>query len=973
MTADEPLGSSANILPAEGRAPVLFGRDDIVRGIVEIADPVLLLTGDSGIGKSEVLLAAREMTNTPAAPSPITVGSASGSLQRSLLVGLGEATAQIVQQRGLAAEIGARLTEAAKRLARDSGREAVKVLAQAVLLKIKETAGPEAVELLGRYVQELGEVDHEALLSRINAEADPSVADTIIELSAEVTALAGSDCPIVITLDGAEALVDEDLRVLQDLVPRLPEGVRLRIGFGTYTEDDQDRVENLRVNGGPAVREIALEGVTEDAIRDWLVARGHDPALARELHEQTDGYPFYVDDLISLLSAGETLEPSEAAGERALSDRYDKFVGRTQQAWRRLDAPTQAVARQLAVFSQPLPEPELQRVCGLNAGNWGATVDRLRRARILSSTVNGIPWFHPIRQQAILRLLRGSEREQLDAAARDAIESYLLVARTAQAPELTVNIAMLVAASPLLLEQQPAVRAATELGRSELAVAAALVDLYEPTSGLLNANHILQHARDFFRGHGDLVPTIKALQEAGLIEVMGTDRGVFVRPLFETGTTEGAVIQGRALLELGRLPLPGLVSSIFSAAVDPLVQPFEISVHGMGRARLQEAAETARAMSQAVDGLFAPRGQGHFLFIRARFHDRPITAHIKFATDELRELAQRRTDGLALEVLGGAFVVDQVIPHPGDAVASERFLAVVERVYGRALNRISLSLNLDQPYDLARYMELRVEAMEFIRARSTEEERRAFGLEEVASIHWNILGHDERAYLTEGFVTGGPPRAVHHDDLPQIGWNDPYHFFRYADAFGLAEGERLYRLHHRGGQRSNSDPIVDALAATRADARKVNRLLARVRIDVDHNALRDRLLDARRRELADAEAFHEAFARTALVRDVPVARSLLVGIQQLDPPYVSGRLGFSALEAESGSGEEEVYVSGVQASRGLSWEDQISHFSEQFGVSTGEALHFLHSDATHGVADLLGFQSDDVVLVDSTDMPADAW
>jgi hypothetical protein len=151
---------------------MFFGRDDVVREVVEAPEPVLLVTGDSGIGKSEVLRAAQDQTTTPAAPPAITVASASGSsLQRNLLAGLGEATARIATQRGLVAEIGARLTEAAKRLARDSGREAAKVLVQAVLLKVKDKAGPEAVELLGRYLQELGEVEHEKLLARINVAA----------------------------------------------------------------------------------------------------------------------------------------------------------------------------------------------------------------------------------------------------------------------------------------------------------------------------------------------------------------------------------------------------------------------------------------------------------------------------------------------------------------------------------------------------------------------------------------------------------------------------------------------------------------------------------------------------------------------------------------------------------------------------------------------------------------------------------
>ena len=121
-----------------------------------------------------------------------------------------------------------------------------------------------------------------------------------------------------------------------------------------------------------------------------------DTALAGELYQQTDGYPFYLDDLIAALHGGAELESTATSPvPTARSERYERFVGRTRLAWNALDTDAQAVAIQLAVLPQPLPTPALQDLCNMGPAGWAATIERLRRARILSSIVNGNPVVSP--------------------------------------------------------------------------------------------------------------------------------------------------------------------------------------------------------------------------------------------------------------------------------------------------------------------------------------------------------------------------------------------------------------------------------------------------------------------------------------------------------------------------------------------------------------------------------------------------
>ena len=64
---------------------------------------------------------------------------------------------------------------------------------------------------------------------------------------------------------------------------------------------------------------------------------------------------------------------------------------------------------------------------------------------------------------------------------------------------------------------------------------------------------------------------------------------------------------------------------------------------------------------------------------------------------------------------------------------------------------------------------------------------------------------------------------------------------------------------------------------------------------MESEALRTRLLDARKRDLSDAIALHDILAGTGLVDSPPVPRTLLLGIETFDPPYVGGKLGITTL------------------------------------------------------------------------------
>ena len=926
-----------------------------MEAVLDRQTPMLLITGETGVGKSELLRATQEQTESEAAPAPITVSGYDGSLQRSLLQGLADATAGIVEQRGAAGEFGQKLAAAMNRLASDRAQGLAKVVGQAFLSKVKEKVGAGVVELFSDYLHDLADAEHDTLLARIHAATDPDIADSILDLAGEVAALAGPDTPIVIALDAAEHLTHNDRGLLAALAQRLPTRVYLRVAFGTYTEQHQAHVEDFR-SVGESVAQVHLQGITREAVRQWLEAEGHDPWRADDVYRSTDGYPLFVRSAIDQLAVGEDIGDAEPTIE---------FRARTQQAWSRLDAQAQAVARQLAVFDQPLPEVELQKVCGLGSAEWGTVVERLQRANVLSGLVNGVPWFHPLRRQLIHELLRESERGQLMA---NAAAAYLSYAEATNAPQLTTYVALLAGQSPLLLEQNPQMRAASELDRQQLSVAAALLDTFEPSSHLVNANHVLQHARDFFAGQGDLVPSVEVLAARGLLAPhTGPAGGLSLEPTFDRQAR--AVIQGRALLELGRLPLPGLVSSVFQAAITPRLQ-FVHAVYGLGVGNFRESVEIATRLN-LVSGRPVGRGTGYFLLLRVRFHDRALGATVQFASAELRDEAVRQLEGLSLDLLGGQLEVEEVIPHPGDAAPADRFVNAAERALRRDISRVGgAKLEMAHPYDADEFMDLRVKAFEFVRSRCSDAERRAYGIEQTLSIHWHLAPHGDRESLLEGQVLGGEPRAIRHDDV-SVSMTDPYHFFRLAEAFGLGEGERLTRLHVSSGQPRTNDPVIQVLEELRVKALAVNRHQAQLRVPIAADALAPIILDARERELSDARALVAEVPLDGEMRAEPQPQATYLCLHRRADQR--GPLSCGVVRVESESGTEEVHVSNEHL-RGGSWEDAHARFSEAFGRSFDMDSFFVATgDATQFVADLLGHDPGDILLVEDGGHPADAW
>jgi ATP/maltotriose-dependent transcriptional regulator MalT len=165
----------------------------------------------------------------------------------------------------------------------------------------------------------------------------------------------------------------------------------------------------------PSVVRLDLEPFDGDEVAEFLAQVGErpvDPEYADEVARRTRGNPFYVQTLArsarSAGSAGTTGSLDEAM-PRALAD---LLVGRLDA----LPGDAQMLVRSAAIGTQPVPDPVLRHVVGLDV----AAMDRAARAAVADGLLEpagaGYAFVHDLLRAAVADDLLPGERARLHAA-----------------------------------------------------------------------------------------------------------------------------------------------------------------------------------------------------------------------------------------------------------------------------------------------------------------------------------------------------------------------------------------------------------------------------------------------------------------------------------------------------------------------------------------------------------------------------
>ncbi|MHB8245137.1 MAG: hypothetical protein ACYDGN_07230 [Acidimicrobiales bacterium] len=732
----------------------------------------------------------------------------------------------------------------------------------------------------------------------------------------------------------------------------------VRVAFSTWSAETRDQADELIQHG---LSSVELEGLQEWAVRDWLVAAGLPGEWAAQVRRTTNGYALHVAAAIDLLI--ETRSISDLDGMQ----RPDVIGATTRRLWRELDIPLKVEAQRLCAFPAPLTANNAAEYLGLDLDEWLTLRRSLADSRIFTGQP---PWFHELRSRYIWsEILDDDERDEALRRAIDYREQQLAFA--AAPPEAFVQYAELTARNTSLLDQDPRIAAVVGADRDEVAIAAALIELAQPSPAALTADTVLLYAHQIFGASGDLAAVLRRLGEKGFIHIASNAQATAVVPTW--GSIEVVrLFAGRAAGELGRLPTPQLATAVFEAALRPRLGSFRSGVYGIGAPRIWELCRMA-AQQQRVepDGTVSVGKLGPNLLLRYTNDDLPLYAALAYDDEAERDAAAARLDGWS-DVKGGhtLSVVDCLVD-PQSSVPSLRFFVAMERLTATTLvsavngpsphpRKLDVLLSLDEE------MRRRAATLETVRRLCTAEERLACSLDvPIGYLYSGTVEHNEAIH-----VIGRTGATRLEQDVPvEIG--TPFYRVELSHLAGLGPGEPLGLITwHRGAQQA--DPILHELTWVFQQSAKFNERQRRVPVKLDREVL-ERLIGASSARMA-SDALELMSALGLEISDDDLAKRgirgsttcVVVRLDSPDPHWVPGaHATVTAAVIPNDSGEHTAVVHVVapdeaNPDRGKGFDDMRSAFTTRFGIDPADADRMTYGAAINTLAELLAYRTSEV-------------
>ena len=214
--------------------------------------PFVLLTGDSGTGKTSVLQASQTEHGAAAlAPPPTGCMFDSGALQVALLDALSAAMALHDSEESGWRKLGNRITHASRETALEMGKSLRDALVQELLNLVKSRLGQDVGKGLLSFLKGLRSDDRQSLRRDIRSRSDGNVVRLLVRLADEVADTLNRD--IVIALDDADRLSDADQRILASVAAQPPQRVRVIVAYSTVKPDALAAIDRLRALNCPEV------------------------------------------------------------------------------------------------------------------------------------------------------------------------------------------------------------------------------------------------------------------------------------------------------------------------------------------------------------------------------------------------------------------------------------------------------------------------------------------------------------------------------------------------------------------------------------------------------------------------------------------------------------------------------------------------------------------------------------------------
>ena len=907
----------------------------------------MLLSGDSGTGKTAVLQASQGSDSSVVRPAPTVCQFDSGALQNALLSGLADAISAVVQDRSTWRRLQDQLAHAALETVAAIGKDLAKAVAKELLAMAKARLGVDVGAAVTALWKSWRTSPDEVLRRDIKSRADGRVVNLIVSLAEKTADVLDRD--IVLALDEGNRLGEDDRRILASIAADPPRRVKIIVAWSNATAHARAGIELLTEAG---CADVLVEGLSREQAAEWLRAERVDVSLTDQIYELTSGYPLLVEGLIAHLQAKQSID--EYAPPNV-------FVNVLEAALLRLTPAANGAARRLSAFVEPIENDCIAAYLGVTPVEWGTMRAELEHARILSVAHGDQLWFHEMRRAHIWsRVMTSSERTEVGQAAFD----VLLAEHTRRGGDIDSGLAVLIAdLAPLAFKRlgaDPKLSAIVGFGRDELAIIGATLELVSANEPfIVTADSVLSHARSIFGAGENLLEALVAVADAELVMThkrpVAPGECVVEAQRVDIATMDPAVeivLHGRIQSVLGRPAIPRVADLVARNHLEGVRLESTFMIIG------GEQVDTLDLIAWA--NLRRSWLREPMLGIRMRLGDQPISVAAIFNTIADRAAAEahaRAADGA--ESAGRRLTVEKVFLDPTVQIPSSRFMKSVWLAtglpVGKDKEKNSWGLRTEQPLPVGEFARRRVDCLRLVRDAATEQERDAMELDLPVGVAVADLA--ERMYWIE---LCGTEAAIemNPDVAANINSSDPYLFSRIGAVLGLQAGQRIrnFTEQSRNGRPLLEDPVVDTLDYLYQKARRFNGQQPARRVQFEQINLHGLIEAAHMRDSAVARTMSETLT-IANKRGHRDPRCLRVAINAFGDPRRWG--GLITVAAYPIGDPRDVDVRIVNDPN-IASADEL--FTRAFGA--GADRTDFHGGTNHEmIASLLGHENDEIQLI----------
>lgn len=836
--------SAGELLPFASESPQFFGREQLLERLEATGPGLVIVYGDSGVGKSALMRRIADPS------SPIMVHSYAGSLVNSLMEQLAIRIADTpIRSNGRG--IGNALRTAVASAAGSSTKEVVVFLGKQLAALVRARWGEGAAEMLEGFIDSTASDVGDALQSKLAAAMQPEAPAAFVELAGKVVEVLGD---IHLILDSGPFLSSADIEVLESLPLLLPGRITITMAMTVSNADEAQTVQRLQMAGARLVEVAPLH---RDGLRHWLQCKGFHSSLLDELALSTGGYPLFVETALSALQAGEALVnqlPPEA------------FVARTKRARQALDNPGKRALQRLAYFTYPLEDEAACIATGLSAEEWSVTREQFVDARLFSPADRNRLWFHDRKRRVLLETLSEADRHVYATGVLEAIWDNVEKLSYEHFSDLA-NIADGLPASKL----PQSARGAMQISRQALACFHALVELRELVDGdpgFVITSAVLHHAGRKLGSHVSLL-SLEELVSADLAFIHSDGRASVTA--LTVDHAQYALLMGRCVNTFSAFPFPSVASALVRGVITPRLYGYSTMQFGVGD-------ESVSGLPDVTDSRWyklEPPPWG--LTLRVRLGDRLIFTHACFTSEEARDQASLDFSDFPSQFFGEDVRVEFNVKTPAASVPSTRFIRAWNLASRTRLSANSLGPPARTMVSIEEAAGVYVRLRALMRGRSGNMERFATGLMSPVSYAYT----SEAGSVIMGELIDPDERPIPCRIPPNTSFDSATFDVEFAQYNELPVGSRLRnRIAMSQGLGGIEHPAARLVLRTTQKATEFNRDFARPLEFGDLEDLQQMLRDSMITAYADAAAMLDAGVIPDPVDDIYETSSFELVIHQ---------------------------------------------------------------------------------------------